>query len=50
MAKCLIFCAGLCSHKAIWSVTLVSKEGDQTPAPKFQIPYKKDSSFNVLTP
>lgn len=49
MAKCLIFCARLCSGKAIWSVRLVSKEGDQIPALKFQIHYKKDSSFNVLT-
>lgn len=32
-----------------WQSHLVSEEGDQIPALKFQIHYKKDSSFNVLT-
>lgn len=49
MAKWLIFCAGLCSGKAIWSVRLDTKEGDRIPALKFRIHYKDDSSFNVLT-
>lgn len=33
----------------MWSVRLGSKERGQIPALKFQIHYKKDSSFNVLT-